>query len=57
MKDKAEARKKLQAQINELQQERGEYLQKQRKNQTNTLDAAMLEAIRTQMQRKGFRFQ
>ena len=57
LKDKAEARKKLQAQINELQQERGEYLQKQRKNQTNTLDAAMLEAIRTQMQRKGFRFQ
>ncbi|CAM2067894.1 VWA domain-containing protein [Sulfidibacter corallicola] len=57
LKDKAEERKKLQAQINELQQERGEYLQKQRKSQTNTLDAAMLEAIRTQMQRKGFRFQ
>jgi len=56
---KAKEREKIQQEINELDQQRRDYIAKQQKenNQDNTLDAAMLKMIKEQASKKNFEFE
>lgn len=56
---KAKEREQIQKEINELDQQRRDYIAKQQKenNQENTLDAAMLKLIKEQASSKNFKFE
>ncbi|MCZ7613588.1 MAG: hypothetical protein M5T52_08630 [Ignavibacteriaceae bacterium] len=56
---KANEREKIQKEINELDQQRRDFIAKQQKEniQDNTLDAAMLKLIKEQASKKNFEFE
>ncbi len=56
---KAKEREKIQTEINELDQQRRDYIAKQsvENNQDNTLDASMLKIIREQAANKNYEFE
>ena len=58
VEEKAQARKKLQEKINKLNVERRKYVTEQRSQlQDNTLDAAIINAIIEQAQKKNYKFE